>query len=72
MKVSDDNKPDREAQLKFVTKQEEDGKKDNIKPLNCLDIFQCSYQEKNKISGKIQDIEQTLLAVGNQEGHVLI
>mmetsp|Transcript_60954 Transcript_60954/g.132061 ORF Transcript_60954/g.132061 Transcript_60954/m.132061 type:complete len:101 (+) Transcript_60954:1524-1826(+) len=42
LKISDDDKPDREAQLKFVSKQEaDDGRRENVKPLNCMDIFQC-------------------------------
>lgn len=43
LKISDDNKADREAQLMFITKQDVDeNKKENIKPLNCLDLYKSS------------------------------
>jgi hypothetical protein len=41
--ISDDNAPVREAKLIFKTKPEgEEGKKENIKPFNCIDILQTS------------------------------
>jgi len=69
--ISDDNAPVREAKLIFKTKPEgEEGKKENIKPFNCLDVLQTSFEEKNKITGKNITIACTILAVGNSEGKV--
>jgi hypothetical protein len=69
--ISDDNAPVREAKLIFKTKPEgEEGKKENIKPFNCIDVLQTSYEEKNKITGKNSTIYCTILAVGNSEGKV--
>jgi len=59
LKIFDDNKTDREGQLMFNPKQDIDEvKKDNIKPLNCLDLYKSTYHEKNKITGKVESREQ--------------
>jgi len=69
--ISDDNAPVREAKLIFKPKPEgEEGKKENIKPFNCLDVLQTTYQEKNKITGRNTTIHCTILAVGNSEGKI--
>jgi len=41
LKISDDDKPEQEAQLKYVSKQDADeNKRDGIKPLNCMSLFE--------------------------------
>jgi len=37
-----------------------------------MSLFESKYSEKNKITNKIQTFDLTLLAVGNQNGNIMI